>query len=75
MLGAKEGLSFVNIKMTHEVIMLKREFRPKDPAILAVVTTPKRVNKFAFYDSSLGGTVRELDARSVIEAQSCVISD
>ena len=41
MLGAKEGHSLVNMTMTREVIMSKTETCPKDPACLAVVTTPK----------------------------------
>ena len=71
MLGAnaKEGHSFVNMTMTREGIMSKTETCPKDPAILAAVTTPKSINKTTSYDRPLGGTIGELDAKSVSEAQ------
>ena len=59
MLGANanERHSFVNMTMTREGIMSKTEACPKDPASLAVVTTPKRVVKTTSYDRPLGGTI------------------
>ena len=49
--------------------MSKAETCPKDPASLAVDTTPKRVVRTTSYDRPLGGTIGELDAKDVSKSQ------